>query len=131
MTTRGTIGNIGVFDKSAPFEHIRINSGMLIFRPNPEVLSSYYLFEILRSGLMKLQINQHVSGAAQPQLPIKTLVKFKIPIPKTLKKQNQIVENLKILSRHTTVLENKYKNKIDNLVELKKSILKKAFEGEL
>lgn len=131
MTTRGTIGNIGVYDKSVPFEHIRINSGMLIFRPNTEVLSSNYLFEILRSGLMKLQIDRHVSGAAQPQLPIKTLVKFKIPIPKSLEKQNQIVDNLKLLGMNTTDLESNYRKKIIDLDELKKSILKKAFEGEL
>ncbi len=131
MTTRGTIGNIGVYDKSVPFEQIRINSGMLIFRPNADVLSSNYLFEILRSGLMKLQINRHVSGAAQPQLPIKTLVKFKIPIPKLLEKQNQIVDSLKLLGMNTTDLESNYRKKITDLEELKKSLLKKAFEGEL
>jgi restriction endonuclease S subunit len=34
LTTRGTIGNTALFDASVEFEHIRINSGMLIFRPD-------------------------------------------------------------------------------------------------
>ena len=131
MTTRGTIGNLGVYDENVPFENIRINSGMLIFRPNQEVLSSQYLFELFRSGIMKDLIKKYVSGAAQPQLPIKTLVNFSLPIPKSLKKQQQIVKKLNSLSAETKKLEIIYQQKIEALEELKKSVLQKAFSGQL
>lgn len=32
MTTRGTIGNVAIYDDSVPYEHLRINSGMVIYR---------------------------------------------------------------------------------------------------
>lgn len=131
MTTRGTIGNLGIYSDEIEYEHIRINSGMLIFRPNLEQISSEYLFEILRSGIIASQINRHVSGAAQPQLPIKTLINFTLPVPKSLTDQKTIVDKLKIIFTKCKDLEDIYQTKIDNLEELKKSILQKAFNGEL
>ncbi len=131
LTTRGTIGNIALYDESVDFDEIRINSGMLIFRPNEKVILSEYLFEILRSGIMKSQTERFVSGAAQPQLPIKTLVNFTIPIPVELSDQKRIVAQLKELYSETQCLENIYKQKLNSLDELKQSTLQKAFAGEL
>ena len=131
LTTRGTIGNIGVYNSDVNYKDIRINSGMLIFRPNPKVLISEYLFEIFRSGLFKAQIKKHVSGAAQPQLPIKTLVNFSVPVPKSLKEQGEIVKKLNSLLKETKKLETIYTQKIADLEELKKSVLQKAFSGQL
>ena len=81
LTTRGTIGNTGYYNNSVPFEHIRINSGMLIFRPDPEKLSGDYLFHFFQSQNFKEQRDRIVSGAAQPQLPIRNLIDAKIPLP--------------------------------------------------
>ena len=120
MTTRGTIGNLGVFNDEVEYENIRINSGMLIFRPNQKQITSEYLFEILRSGIIKEQIKKHVSGAAQPQLPIKTLVNFEIPVPKLIKEQQTIVQKLNSLSAQTQKLEAIYQQHINDLEELKK-----------
>lgn len=131
LTTRGTIGNIAIYDSGVEFDEIRINSGMLIFRPNEKVIVAEYLFEILRSGIMKSQIKKHVSGAAQPQLPIKTLVDFTIPVPKKLTDQRKIVLQLQELLAETKRLENKYRQKLSSLQELKQSLLQKAFAGEL
>jgi type I restriction enzyme S subunit len=131
LTTRGTIGNIALYDESVVFNEIRINSGMLIFRPNEQVILSEYLFEILRSGIMKFQIERFVSGAAQPQLPIKTLVNFTIPVPTELVDQKEIVTRLHDLLSETKQLERVYQQKINALAELKQSILQKAFNGEL
>ncbi|MBK6771241.1 MAG: restriction endonuclease subunit S [Ignavibacteria bacterium] len=131
MTTRGTIGNLGVYNEEVEYENIRINSGMLIFRPNQKQITSDYLFEILRSGIIKEQIKKQVTGAAQPQLPIKTLVNFIFPVPKSIKAQQTIVKKLDALSAETKKLEAIYQQKINDLEELKKSILQKAFSGEL
>ncbi|MCK5540240.1 MAG: restriction endonuclease subunit S, partial [Deltaproteobacteria bacterium] len=131
LTTRGTIGNIALYDDSVDFDEIRINSGMLIFRPNERIILSEYLFEIFRSGIMKSQIDQFVSGAAQPQLPIKTLVNFSIPVPTKLADQKKIVVRLHKLSTETKRLEVIYQKKLTALAELKQSILQKAFAGKL
>jgi len=131
MTTRGTIGNLGVYDDSVEFENIRINSGMLIFRPNSKVITPHYLFETFRSGVFKAHIKKYTTGAAQPQLPIKTLVNFTIPVPKSIEEQQTIVRQLDALRTETQKLEAVYQKKLDDLEELKKSILQKAFAGEL
>ena len=81
LTTRGTIGNTALYDASVRFDHIRINSGMLIFRPDATQLSSSYLFHFFQSENFRAQREAIVSGAAQPQLPIRSLNAAKIPLP--------------------------------------------------
>ena len=131
LTTRGTIGNLAIYDDSVEYDHIRINSGMLILRPNEQIISSEYLFEMMRSSIMKSQIKRFTSGAAQPQLPIKTLVNFSFPVPTRLEDQKRIVESLHQLSAEIQRLEAIYQTKLAALNELKQSILQKAFSGEL
>jgi len=53
-----------------------------------------------------------------------------VPFPK-LSKQKAIVKKLDQLSTETKKLEIIYQKKIEDLDELKKSILQKAFNGEL
>lgn len=131
LTTRGTIGNIGFYSSDVPYNVIRINSGMLIFRTNKDLLLPEYLFELLRSGFVKSQIEKHVSGAAQPQLPIKTLVNFRLPLPKSLSQQREIVEKIRLFNLETKKLEKIYEKKVANFDELKQSILNQAFTGRL
>ena len=104
---------------------------MLIFRPNERLVTSEFLFEILRSNIMKSQIDEFVTGTAQPQLPIKTLVSFTIPVPTKLEDQKEIVLRLRELFAETKSLEAIYQQKLDSLAELKQAILQKAFAGEL
>jgi len=131
LTTRGTVGNIGFYSNDVPYNAIRINSGMLIFRTNKDLLLPEYLFELLRSGFIKSQIEKHVSGAAQPQLPIKTLVNFRLPLPKSLNQQREIVEKIRVFNSETKKLEKIYKKKVTHFDELKQSILHQAFTGKL
>lgn len=93
ITTRGTIGNTGLYNESVEFDHIRINSGMLIFRPDTTKLSGSYLFHFFQSKNFKAQRDSIVSGAAQPQLPIRSLNDANIPLP-SLDTQKQIVAQI-------------------------------------
>ena len=91
MTTRGTIGNIALYDNGVPYNHIRINSSMVILRPNiDKVVSQFLLYAILSN---KENITNLVSGSAQPQLPIKDLINLTIPLP-PLTIQQKIAEIL-------------------------------------
>lgn len=131
ITTRGTVGNLGVYSDDVPYEHLRINSGMLILRPNPKDLDSWYLFTVLRSGYFRSQMQRSITGAAQPQLPIKTLVNLKIATPVSLAVQKEIVDEARRVSSHSNVLRLTYQSRIAALNELKQSILQKAFTGQL
>ena len=93
LTTRGTVGNIGIFDDTVEYDNVRINSGMLIFRPNAAALSSAYLFQFFRSENFGTQKARAMSGSAQPQLPIRSLNQIKIPLP-PLENQQAIVAEI-------------------------------------
>ena len=131
LTTRGTIVNIGLYSEDIPFDNIRINSGMLILRPNKHALLPLFLFELLRSKIVKDQIRKQTTGAAQPQLPIKTLVNFTIPVPINLEDQHILVETLGQFEPETHRLESIYQQKLAALEALKKSLLHQAFTGAL
>ncbi|MEA4868954.1 hypothetical protein SDC9_53769 [bioreactor metagenome] len=81
LTSRGTVGNTGFFGKKVPYNHIRINSGMVIFRPNSYSEASIFIYSMLRSFEMKKSIENFLSGSAQPQLPIKDLIKIPVIVP--------------------------------------------------
>jgi type I restriction enzyme S subunit len=103
LTTRGTVGNVGLFNERIPFDHVRINSGMVILRPEQETLSSYFLYLFLRSDLFKEQANSLRSGSAQPQLPIRDLKCVEITVP-PIKDQNKICSFLGALDDRITLL---------------------------
>ena len=81
LTTRGTVGNVAFFDESIPYDHIRINSGMVILRAQPEKLRPRFLYLFLRSFLFRSQVESLRTGSAQPQLPIRDIKRIKIPVP--------------------------------------------------
>ncbi len=81
LTTRGTLGNVAWYAGNIPFDNVRINSGMVILRADPARLNPAYLYVFLRSSLFLTQVTQLRSGAAQPQLPIRDLIRIKLPIP--------------------------------------------------
>jgi len=53
-----------------------------------------------------------------------------IPLPE-LSEQKKVVEKIKAFRIETQKLETIYQNKVNDLEELKKSVLQKAFSGEL
>jgi len=59
------------------------------------------------------------------------LVGFFLSFPKFLTEQKSIVAKLDALSTKTKKLEAIYQQKLADLKELKKSVLKRAFSGEL
>jgi type I restriction enzyme S subunit len=69
--------------------------------------------------------------AAQPVISNSSLKDVLLRFPKSLSEQKSIVAKLDALSSETKKLEGIYKQKLADLEELKKSMLKKAFSGEL
>ncbi|HOH23272.1 MAG TPA: restriction endonuclease subunit S [Bacteroidales bacterium] len=77
------------------------------------------------------QANSLSSGAAQPQFNGNALKQIVFTFPKSKDEQRQVVKELDTLRIETQKLESIYQKKILLLEELKKSILQKAFNGEL
>jgi type I restriction enzyme S subunit len=96
-----------------------------------DLLDADYLNFYLNSK-MALEFGKTVviSSVNQANINGTKLKTYPIPLP-TLSEQQQIVNQLDTLSIETKQLEENYRKKLENLEELKKSILQKAFSGEL
>ena len=99
LTSRGTLGNVALYDEYIRFENVRINSGMLIIRPRVKNISHYLIYALLRSGYMKAAIEKYRSGSAQPQLPIKDLQKISFNTPQTTEKLNDLDRQFKSIEK--------------------------------
>jgi type I restriction enzyme S subunit len=86
---------------------------------------AYYLLQYFKAELQKLG-----KGSAQDNINLGTFENQFFPFP-PLKDQQTIVHQLDALRAETQKLEAVYQQKINDLEELKKSILQKAFSGEL
>lgn len=80
--------------------------------------------------LNSIKLNDFISGMAQPKLNQTMLNKIPVPLPPE-REQIMIVNKLEALASNTKRLQSIYQQKLSNLEELKKSILQKAFAGEL
>jgi type I restriction enzyme S subunit len=97
---------------------------LIVLIPNTEIVN----MEFLKYKIDTLDILR--SGSAIPQLTVPMIKEYNIPIP-PLTEQQTIVARLDALSAETKRLEAIYQQKLLNLEELKKSVLQKAFNGEL
>jgi type I restriction enzyme S subunit len=123
---RGSLGKFAVID-----DDIRgaIASSLVIIRPHSDLSIEFFL-HYLRSGLCKSMIDKYAGGAAQPNLGAKDLAKFSISVP-TEDQQKIVSSKLNDLMGEIDKLEFIYRDKLAAIGELKKSILQKAFSGEL
>jgi type I restriction enzyme S subunit len=132
ITTRGTLGNVALYDNNVKYECVRINSGMLILRINDlNELMPQFLMRYINSSLFFQQLKSKQSGTAQPQIPANVLREIEIEIPKNIEEQKQIVdevENRLLLCDEIIYEINESLIKADLM---RQSILKKAFEGDL
>lgn len=117
----GTIGNVHFIEK----DFWPLNTALYIkdFHGNDERFIYYFL--------TAFDLSKYSSGAGVPTLNRNNVHSVKVSIPKSKKEQQTIVRQLDALRAETQKLEAVYQKKIDDLEELKKSILQKAFAGEL
>ncbi len=99
-------------------------------RLNVSTLSPRYLCHFLKSGTARQELIDGGNGANIKSLNQGTLSGLVIPFPSS-NEQKRIVEELEALCTETQRLEYVYRQKLDALEDLKKSLLHQAFSGEL
>jgi type I restriction enzyme S subunit len=117
-----------------PIEYLpaRVNQHVSIIRAKSEIIDPIFLSLLLTSKYYKDQLLfTGEQGATRQAITKAQLEVFTIAFPKKLKEQQTIVQKLDALSAETKKLEAIYKQKIYDFEELKKSVLQKAFSGEL
>jgi len=110
----------------------RVNQHVSIIRANKEVINPVFLASLLTSKFFKDQILEiGEQGATRQAITKVQLENFEISFPKTTKEQEKVVQNINTLKAETKKLEAIYTQKIADLEEMKKSVLQKAFSGQL
>lgn len=107
------------------------SSEYIVFRC-PENFIPEFLFYFLSRESFREEGKKYMSGAVgHKRVSMDWIENYLFSFPKSKTEQQTIVRQLDALRAETQKLEALYQKKIDNLEELKKSILQKAFSGEL
>ncbi|WP_217604349.1 restriction endonuclease subunit S [Chitinophaga sp. GbtcB8] len=123
ITIAANIAETGILDFDACFPDSII--GLVV---NEKVADLHFVEFLLQS--FKVYLQSKSKGSAQDNINLGTFENELFPFP-PLKEQKSIVSKLNTLYMHTIRLEEMYEQKLAQLEDLKKSILKKAFSGEL
>ena len=121
LTTRGTLGNLAFYTEDIPFEHVRINSGMVILRMKQDVIDEVYFIEQFKMQLSNIKAKV-ASGSAQPQLPVSTMNKINILIP-GIEKQRQFADFVKQVDKSKVAVQ----KALDETQMLFDSLMQKYF----
>lgn len=107
LTTRGTVGNVAFYSENIPYDHVRINSGMVIVRPSSiDPSFNHQLFKFL-----KPEFDSFATGSAQPQLPIRDLKLINIILPPPMEQRaiaevlSSLDDKIELLHRQNATLE--------------------------
>jgi type I restriction enzyme S subunit len=122
-----SIGRTAIYDID---DIANINQAVCVIRCNENVLNNYYLMYLLNSPFFKTILHENEVNNARANLSLTFFRNLIIPIPNTTEQQS-IVEFIIDLKSQTQALESNYQQELAALDELKKSILQKAFMGEL
>lgn len=125
ITTRGTVGNVAYFDKSIPFENMRINSGMVIARCQNNVLADF-VNQFLKSDLFEKWLDKNAFGSAQPQLTVKLLNSIQLNYP-SKGEQTKIASFLSVVDEKISQLTQKH----ELMSQYKQGMMQKLFSQQI
>ncbi|MBU0579125.1 restriction endonuclease subunit S [Patescibacteria group bacterium] len=127
FTTEAPLANVAQLDTD---KKVAFAQRTIIFQPDLKKINQSFLKYLILSNPMQKKILEKGTGATVKGIKSRLLKKIQISFP-PLTTQKRIISKLDILSKKTKNLEDIYQQKIDDLDELKKSVLQKAFAGEL
>lgn len=107
-------------------------AGYLIrYRLNQSIILPLVMYYITHSKEYYEWIVSNQKSATLPNISAKLYNSYEICIPKTLTEQNEMISRLGKLKEHCKTLEENYAKTIALCDDMKKALLRKAFNGEL
>lgn len=128
FTTEAPLANVAQLDTD---EKVAFAQRIIVMQPNPKDLDSAFLKYLLLSQPVQQRIRTKGTGATVQGIKARLLKTIDISYPRSLAEQKSIVERLDNLRAETQRLVNLYERKIATLNAFKRSLLHKAFAGEL
>jgi type I restriction enzyme S subunit len=125
VSINGTLGNVAFYNN----EKVILGKSACYFNLTEQADKNFIKYVILSPYFIDYA-HKVATGATIKNVSLKSMRELKINLPK-IEEQNEIVILLDTLQAQTQSLESNYQQELDALDELKKSILQKAFNGEL
>jgi type I restriction enzyme S subunit len=127
-TVRPTHSRVALIPEE--FDEQVCSTGYFVLRSKDIVNNKLIFYFLLTKGFNE-QMEKLQKGASYPAVTDNDVKGVIFPFPKSKEAQQTIVHRLDALRAETQKLEAVYQKKIADLEELKKSILQKAFLGQL
>jgi len=128
LCVRGTTGTLALADSE--LTGANVTRGIVPIRFDAAQLSQDFGYCLMRSEPVQMQIRAKTYGTALMQINIRDLRQLKLPVPPK-REQDVAVKRFDELNAATDQLVDTYERKLAALDELKKSLLHKAFSGQL
>ena len=128
MSKIGNAGKIYLMPKVERPTSLAMN--LFLIRLDENKTLPEFIFRFLKSNKGESQIQKRVKGATTKTITKDNVRNIIISFP-SIVEQKIIIKKLDSLSAETKKLEAIYKQKIADLEEMKKSVLQKAFSGQL
>jgi type I restriction enzyme S subunit len=128
FTTEAPLANVCQLDTN---EKVVFAQRIIIMQPNLSVIDNEFLKFLLLSQPIQKSIHEKGTGATATGIKASQLKKIPIYYPSSIQQQKMITGKLNQLDKLANSLERNFQQKLNYLNELKKSILQKAFTGEL
>lgn len=129
ISCSGTLGKILELPNNV--EEGIINQALLKIRLNNKIILNSYFVYLFNSPYMQMIILENTVGSAIKNIAgVSNIKKIKIPIP-TIETQKEIVSILDKKFKSMEEIERLNNENIENLLLLKKSLLKEAFSGKM
>lgn len=122
-----SIGRTAIYDSD---DVANINQAVCLLRCKPNLITNNFLMNLLNSPFFKKILHDNEVNTARANLSLGFFKKLDVPCP-PIDEQEDIVRQLESFRNETQKLEAVYQKKLEYLDELKKSVLRKAFNGEL
>lgn len=127
LAKNGTTGVAAIVDVDKVFD---IYVTLALLRPKKEIINPMFLLKILNSPYCKKQFNEHLTGIGLPNLHLRDIRQVSIFIP-TIPEQSEIVHIIDNLLAKEQQAKELAENSLAKIDLIKKSILARAFRGEL
>lgn len=121
------IGKLGYVNKLP--QEATINSSLLLIRPG-KVANYKFIFYLLSGPALQSLVKERITGSATPHLFQRDIKEFCLPVP-TLSEQTEIVRILDYVLEKETKAKEAAEAVLEQIDLLKKSILARAFRGEV
>lgn len=127
-TTRPTLKRATKITKK--YNNQICSTGYVVLSPKDPKDSEWIFYFLLSNKFMK-RMESLQRGASYPAVSDNDVKKSILSIPSKESIKTQMIENLDALDNHIQSVLLAYEEELENLEDLKKSILQKAFSGEL